>query len=336
MTIVIAEIGINHNGSLDLAKKLMDAAKAAGADYCKFQKRTIDIVYEGHLDDPRESPWGTTLGEQKRGLEFGEKEYDEIDNYSKWIGLPWFASAWDIESLAFLSKYKLPYNKVASAMLTNEQFLWAVRRDDKPIIMSTGMCTVEQLWDAACILKPEIIMHCVGQYPCPESDLNLMAIKALQNTFADWGVKIGYSGHEASVSPSVIAVALGAVAVERHITLDRSMYGSDQAASLEPNGFKSMVEQIRKIPIIMGDGIKRITEGEAAVAKKLRYWELATKLKDQVGYEHAPQSVKDMAERDIVQPSPSKVCPTCLGLCNPLKEGSGYCLTCDGTGRVNV
>ena len=272
MTLVISEIGLNHNGSLDLAKKLIDASQWAGADIVKFQKRTVDIVYAGQLDQPRESPWGTTLGEQKRALEFSRTQYDLLASYCHSIKMPWFASAWDIPSLEFLRKYDCPYNKIASAMVTNVPFLDAVAKECKETFMSTGLCSMEQVDRAQSFIRnrcPLWLMHCVGTYPCPEADLNLNMIEVLAERFQ---LPVGYSGHEASVSPSVMAVVLGAGAVERHVTLDRTMYGSDQAASLEPHGFKDMVDQIRKVPVVLGDGIKRITEGEKAVAKKLRYW----------------------------------------------------------------
>ncbi len=275
MTFIIAEIGINHNGSLDIAKQLIDAAKWAGADTVKFQKRTIDIVYAGQLDKPRESQWGKTNGDQKRGLEFSELQYDLIASYCESIKMPWFASAWDIPSLEFLRKYNLPWNKVASAMVKNIEFLAAVSWEHKPTFISTAMCDYDDIEQALKIFSKNIssssltLMHCVGTYPCAEEDLNLQMIPTLQKKYI---YPVGYSGHEASVSPSVIAAALGATAIERHITIDRSMYGSDQAASLEPHGFKSMVDQIRKLPAIMGDGIKKILPAEAEVAKKLRYW----------------------------------------------------------------
>lgn len=274
MTIIIAEIGINHNGSLELAQKLIDAAKWAGADYVKFQKRTVGLVYAGQLDQLRESPWGTTLGQQKDGLELSRLQYDEIAIYCKQQNMPWFASAWDIPSLDFLRSYECPYNKIASAMVTNLKFVRAVIREPQDIIMSTGLSTEDQIATAIYQInnpKRMTLLHCVGVYPCPEQDLNLRMIPMLKNAYPE--IRIGYSGHEASVSPSVVAAALGAEVIERHITLDRTMYGSDQAASLEPHGFKTMVDQIRKLPVIMGDGIKRVTEGEKAVARKLRYWE---------------------------------------------------------------
>jgi N-acetylneuraminate synthase len=276
MTFIVAEIGINHNGSLDIAKKLIDAAQWSGADAVKFQKRNIEIVYAGQLDKPRESPWGKTNGDQKRGLEFNELQYDLIASYCDSIKMPWFASAWDIPSLEFLRKYNCPWNKVASAMVKNIEFLAAVSWEHKPTFISTAMCDYDDIDRAVKIFSRNIssssltLMHCVGTYPCREEDLNLNMIPTLAKRYI---YPIGYSGHEASVSPSVMAVVLGATAVERHITLDRSMYGSDQAASLEPHGFKSMVDQIRKVPEVLGDGIKRILPAEAEVAKKLRYFE---------------------------------------------------------------
>ena len=231
MTFIIAEIGINHNGSLDLAKKLIDAAGMCGADAVKFQKRTVDIVYKGHLDDPRESPWGKTLGDQKRGLELSEADYDEIAKHCRYSEMPWFASAWDVPSLKFLSKYDLPYNKIASAMATNNDLLAAVGKEGKPVFLSTAMCTDLEINNAVQFLAGcrITLMHCVGTYPAAERDLNLRMI----DTLRQWHCHaVGYSGHETSVSPSVMAAVMGASAIERHITLDKSMYGSDQAAHL--------------------------------------------------------------------------------------------------------
>jgi N-acetylneuraminate synthase len=271
---VIAEIGINHNGSLDLARKLVDLAKAAGCDAVKFQKRTIDIVYTPEqLAQPRESPWGTTQGEQKAALEFGAAEYDAIDAHCRHAGVPWFASAWDIPSQRFLRGYGCPYNKVASAMNTHWAFLEEVAAERKPTFVSTGMSSWSDLDRAVAIFRahrcPIVLMHCVSEYPCPEDTLNLRLIPELRKRY---GVPVGYSGHEPSVSPSVFAAAFGAVAIERHITLSRAMYGSDQAASLEKPGLETLVAQLRKLPGVVGDGEKRITPGEAAVARKLRYW----------------------------------------------------------------
>ena len=273
MTFIIAEIGINHNGDIGLAKQLIDVAHQCGADAVKFQKRTVDIVYAGQLDQPRESPWGNILGDQKRGLELSENDYARINEHCIGIGMLWFASAWDEPSLKFLRKYDCPFNKIASAMVTNGPFVRQVALEGKPTFLSTGMCDNLQIAKAVMELQEKgcevTLMHTVSTYPAPESDLNLSCIRTLSERF---NLPVGYSGHETSVSPSVIAVALGAVAIERHLTIDRSMYGSDQAASLEPIGFKTLVDQIRKIPEILGDGVKRITEGEKAVAKKLRYW----------------------------------------------------------------
>lgn len=275
-TFITAEIGINHNGSLDTAKKLIDAAKWAGADAVKLQKRTVDLVYAGQLNRPRESPWGTTLGEQKRGLELDRLSWDLLASYCRSINFPLYASAWDLESLDFLQKYEFQWNKIASAMATNHDFVAAVGSERKPTFLSTAMCTNADIHNAINWLrggKAEKItlMHCVGTYPAAEADLQLCQIGKLRSAFY---LPVGYSGHEASVTPSVIAVALGAVAIERHITLDRSMYGSDQAASLEPEGFRRMVQMIRKLPVIVGKpGPREVTAGEKEVAKKLRYWE---------------------------------------------------------------
>lgn len=271
---VIGEIGINHNGSLDIAKQLIDMAKRCGCDAVKFQKRTIDIVYTQELlDSPRESPWGTTQRAQKEGLEFSEADYDEIDRYCRAAGIDWFASAWDIPSQKFMRKYNLSHNKVASAMVTHPDFLEAVAEEKKPTFLPTGMCTWEEIDRAVAIFKkhdcPLVLLHTVSEYPAPENVLNIGVMHALRDRY---NLPVGYSGHEASVSPSVIAAAQGAVAIERHITLDRAMYGSDQSASLEEAGLRDMVGMIRKIPVVLGDGQKRITEKEVGVASKLRYW----------------------------------------------------------------
>ena len=271
---VIAEIGINHNGSLEIAKHLIDLAKYAGCDAVKLQKRTVDLVYSKNiLDAPRESPWGTTQREQKLGLEFGEAEYDVIDNYCRHVGIDWFASAWDVPSQLFLRKYDLKYNKIASAMTTYSPLLEEVASEQRPTFISTGMCELSDIDHVVRIFRgmdcPFVLMHTNSTYPSPEEDLNLAVMATLRERY---DCPVGYSGHESSVSPTVVAAALGAVAVERHITLDRAMYGSDQAASLERQGVVSLVEQLRKIPVVIGANGKRITDGEAVVAKKLRYW----------------------------------------------------------------
>lgn len=271
---LIGEIGINHNGDMDITKKLIDMAKNAGWDAVKFQKRTIDIVYsEGVLNAPRESPWGTTQREQKEGLEFGKEEFDIIDAYCREKDIEWFASAWDIPSQEFLRQYEMPYNKVASALITHLDFLHAVASEGRPTFISTGMTTYGDIDRAVEIFRavecPFMLMHTISTYPSPEEDLNLSMMANLRERYS---CHVGYSGHEASVSPSVVAAAMGAAAIERHITLDRAMYGSDQAASLEWAGVSALADQVRKIPVIVGDSEKRITEGESGVAEKLRYW----------------------------------------------------------------
>jgi N-acetylneuraminate synthase len=271
---VVAEIGINHNGDVEIAKRLIEQAKAAGCDAVKFQKRSIDIVYsEDVLAQPRESPWGTTQREQKMGLEFCKEEYDAIDSYCQHLGIEWFASAWDIPSQHFLRQYGCKYNKIASAMATHGPFVREVASEQKPTFLSTAMCSYEDIDRAVEILTntdcPVILMHTVATYPAAAADLNLSVINALRKRYS---LPVGYSGHEASVSPSVMAAVMGAVAIERHITLDRAMYGSDQAASLELAGLLNLLGMVRKIPLCVGDGSKRILPAEEAVAGKLRYW----------------------------------------------------------------
>ena len=271
---VIAEIGINHNGDLTIARQLICAAHAAGCDAVKFQKRDIETVYTPELlAQPRQSPWGTTQREQKQGLEFGEAEYDEIDRYCRELGIAWFASAWDLSSLQFLRRYRLGYNKVASAMLTHRAFVEAVAAEQKLTFASTGMCTLEEVDAAMAVFSrhacPVVLMHTVSTYPTAPAELNLAAIDTLRRRY---GVPVGYSGHEASVEPSVVAAVLGAVAVERHVTLDRSLYGSDQSASLEPHELADLVARLRALPALFGDGEKRVGAAEASVAAKLRYW----------------------------------------------------------------
>lgn len=272
---IIAEIGINHNGDINVAKNLILLAKNCGCDAVKFQKRTIEIVYsKEELDKPRESPWGKTQREQKEGLEFSKKDYDEINDFCKKNNIIWFASAWDIPSLVFLDQYNLKYNKIASAMITHEEFLTEVAKRKKYTFVSTGMSEYKVIDRAVEIFKNNKcefeLMHTVSAYPCPEDQLNLHIIQDLKNRYK---CNVGYSGHEPSVSPTIVAVCLGATSVERHITLDRSMYGSDQAASLEKKGLEELVSVIRKIPIVTGSKEKNIFECEIEVAKKLRYWE---------------------------------------------------------------
>ncbi|NYT04809.1 MAG: N-acetylneuraminate synthase [Methanomicrobiales archaeon] len=271
---IIAEIGINHNGDIGIAKRLIDMAVAAGCDAVKFQKRTIDVVYTPEtLSAPRESPWGTTQREQKEGLEFGEAGYDEIDRYCREKGIIWFASAWDEESQRFLAKYHLQYNKVASAMLTNIAFLEVVARERRHTFISTGMSSLDDIDRAVAVFEkaqcPYSLLHCVSTYPSGDAEINLAVMDTLRERY---GCEIGYSGHEADILASIVAVSRGAAVIERHITLDRTMYGSDQAASLEAGDLEAMVSAIRRIPVIMGAGEKTVSEREAAVAKKLRYF----------------------------------------------------------------
>lgn len=267
---VIAEIGINHNGSVDIAKKLIDAAVLAGCDAVKFQKRTVDVVYTAEeLAKPRENPFGPTNGDLKRGLEFGEKEYREIDSYCKEKGILWFVSCWDEGSVDFMEKFNPPCYKIASASLTDDNLLKHHRKTGRPIIISTGMSTIEQIDHAVEILGSEdlIILHCTSTYPSQVEELNL---KAIQSLAARYGVPVGYSGHEVGLAPSVAAAAMGACMLERHITLDRAMWGSDQAASVEWQGFWRLVKDVRAIEKAMGDGVKRLYDSEVPVMQKLR------------------------------------------------------------------
>ena len=269
---VIGEIGINHNGDIDIAKQLIDVCVEAGADAVKFQKRTIDLVYKQEmLDGFRESPWGTTQREQKEGLEFNFDQYQEINDYCKKKDIKWFASAWDLESQKFLQKFDCEYNKIASAMIVYEDLLELVASEKKHTFISTGMSTYDDIDKAVGIFRkhecPFELMHTISTYPMKEEDANLNLIKTLQDKYE---CDVGYSGHEGGVSISVAAAALGITSLERHITLDRAMYGSDQAASLEPAGLRTLVGSVRKIPGAMGDGIKTIIEAEKPIAEKLR------------------------------------------------------------------
>jgi N-acetylneuraminate synthase len=270
---LIGEIGINHNGDLNLAKKLIDNCKNAGFDSVKFQKRTIDLVYaSSFLDSSRKSPWGTTQRDQKEGLEFNEIEYNEIDSYCKKQSIEWFASAWDIQSLIFLKKYNLKYNKIASAMIVDKNFLEKVAEEKKHTFISTGMSTTQNIDDAVNIFKkyscPFELMHCVSTYPMKPKDANLLTIQKLKERY---NCDVGYSGHENGVAISLAAYSLGITSLERHVTLDRTMYGSDQAASLEMTGMKNLVDSIKKMHLAYGtDKLGFITKEEEEIAKKLR------------------------------------------------------------------
>ena len=273
MVFVIAEIGINHNGSLDIAKKLIDIAATAGCDAVKFQKRSVEKLYpKKTLDQPRESPWGTTQREQKMGLEFSLKDYAVIDKYCKKKNIPWFASCWDIESQKQMRKFKTKYNKVASAMLIHEKLLKTIAEEKKYTFISTGMSTMKQIENAVKIFKkfkcPFELMHSHSAYPMKLDEANLKLIQTLKNKFK---CKVGYSGHETgSYLVCITASLLGATSIERHITLDRTMYGSDQSPSLEPEGLFRMVRDLRTIDKIQGDGKKRIWDSEIPAMKKLR------------------------------------------------------------------
>ena len=271
---VIAEIGINHNGSIEIAKELIDMAKDCGCDAVKFQKRTISIVYsESILNQYRESPWGKTQRAQKEGLELSIEDYDLVDFYCKEKKIQWFASSWDIPSQKLMRKYNFPHNKIASAMATNLEFISEVASEGIHTFISTGMMEINQIDKTVDIFIEKgcdfTLLHTVSTYPSKESDLNLKCISSLKDRY---NCNVGYSGHETTVSPSIVAAALGATAIERHITLDRSMYGSDQSSSLQKDGLRTLVNSIRKLPIIMGDGEKRIIKKELEISKKLRYW----------------------------------------------------------------
>jgi N-acetylneuraminate synthase len=273
MTIfIIGEIGINHNGDIKIAKKLIKIAKDAGFDAVKFQKRTIDLVYSKEmLDSPRESLWGTTQREQKEGLEFGFEEYQEIDRICKELIIEWYASAWDLESQKFLKQFNCKYSKVASAMIVEEELLQEIASEKKHTFISTGMCELHDIDNAVAIFQeakcPFELMHCVSTYPMADEDANLNCIKTLQDRY---GCNVGYSGHEVGLPISFAAVALGISSLERHITLDRAMYGSDQSSSVEPMGMRQLVSSARKVENAMGNGKVEMIQKEVSIAKKLR------------------------------------------------------------------
>lgn len=266
----VAEIGINHNGDLDLARKLISASLLAGCDAVKFQKRTVDVVYtREELARPRESPFGATNGDLKRGLEFGPEQYRDVAEYCRLHNILWFASCWDEASVDFLEPFNPPCYKIASASLTDDNLLRHHRRCGRPLILSTGMSTVEQIDRAVEVLGTGdlVLMHTTSTYPSKPEELNLRAIQTLQERYR---VPVGYSGHEVGLSTSVAAVALGACMIERHITLDRAMWGSDQAASVEPQGFARLVRDTRSVETALGDGVKRVFPSEVPILEKLR------------------------------------------------------------------
>jgi N-acetylneuraminate synthase len=273
MILFIAEIGINHNGDVNIAKQLIKIAKEIGCDAVKFQKRTVEKVYSKEiLDYPRDSPWGNTTRDQKVGLEFGEKEYNEINKYCSSLDIDWFASSWDVDSQLFLQTYNLKYNKIASAMLTNHELLNVVAKEGKHTFISTGMSTMDEILNAVNIFReqkcPFELMHTNSTYPMKLEEANLRCIDTLKKEF---DCDVGYSGHEvSSYLVCVLAVTFGITSIERHITLERTMYGSDQAASLEKTGFERMIRDVKLVENILGDGEKRVWDSEIPVMKKLR------------------------------------------------------------------
>jgi N-acetylneuraminate synthase len=269
---IVAEIGINHNGDMSICKKLIDVAVESGCDAVKFQKRDLSKVYtQDFLDSSRESPWGTTQREQKAGLEFSIDEYQEIDRYCKEKGIEWFASAWDLNSQKFLQQFDCKYNKVASAMIVYEDLLKMIAKEGKHTFISTGMTTYGDIQKAVDIFR-ELncsfeLMHTISTYPMKDEDANLKMINTLRERYK---CDVGYSGHEVGLAISNAAAALGITSLERHITLDRSMYGSDQSASVEPSGFRQLVGAVRKIELAIGDGVKKTIEAETPIAENLR------------------------------------------------------------------
>ncbi len=269
---IIAEIGINHNGDMNICKQLIDLAVSAGCDAVKFQKRDIESVYsKDFLELFRESPWGKTQRDQKMGLEFNKEQYQEIDDYCKKKNIDWFASAWDLKSQKFLRQFNCKFNKIASAMIVNEELLKLVSEEKKHTFISTGMSTLNDIKKAVNIFRdnncPFELMHCVSTYPMKDNDANLRTIVTLREMF---NCDVGYSGHETGLAISYAAAAIGISSLERHITLDRAMYGSDQAASLAPMGLKKIVSEVKKIERALGDGVKKFIEDEKKIAKKLR------------------------------------------------------------------
>jgi len=273
LVFVVAEIGINHNGDLEIAKKLIDIAVFAGCNAVKFQKRTVEKVYSKQvLDSPRDSPWGKTTREQKMGLEFTIKDFKIIDKYCKQKKIEWFVSCWDIDSQVEMRKFKTKYNKVASAMLTHHALLEEIAKENKYTFISTGMSTIKEIEQAVKIFRkykcPFELMHSHSAYPMPINEANLKVINTLKKKFKS---KVGYSGHESvGYLVCITAIMMGATSIERHITLDRSMYGSDQSASLESTGLLRLVRDIRSIETLLGDGKKRIWSSELPAKKKLR------------------------------------------------------------------
>ncbi len=270
-TYIIAEIGINHNGDVEVAKKLIETAHAAGVDAVKFQKRTPEICVPDHQKDQmRDTPWGyISYLDYRYKVEFGQEEYEEIDAFCQALGIDWLASSWDVPSLKFIDAFNPPAHKVPSALLTDHELLRAIKDTGRPVILSTGMSTINEIRDAVEILDMEnlLICHTTSSYPCPPEELNLKMIPTLKDLYT---CPIGYSGHEVGLVPSALAVAMGACLVERHVTLDRAMWGSDQAASVEPQGVRTLVKYIRVTEKALGDGEKHVYESEQSSRSKLR------------------------------------------------------------------
>ncbi len=267
---VIAEIGINHNGSVDLAKRIIDEAVMAGCDAVKFQKRTVSKVYTPEeLDVYRPNFYGSTNRDLKNGLELSFEDYKEIDAYCKAKKIMWFASCWDKDSVDFIEQFDVPCHKVASALLTDDELLLYIKKTGKPILLSTGMSSMDEIRHAVNILGEDnlVLFHCTSTYPTNHNEINLMVIEELKKEFS---CPIGYSGHERGLLPSILSVQVGASAVERHVTVDRTLWGSDQAASLEPEGLRRMVRDIRQVKLILGDGKKVVYDSELPVRAKLR------------------------------------------------------------------
>lgn len=267
---IIAEIGINHNGSVDLAKKMIDEAVMAGCDAVKFQKRTVTKVYTAEeLDVYRPNYYGSTNRDLKNGLEFSYEDYCEIDEYCKSKKIMWFASCWDKDSVDFIEQFDVPCHKIASALLTDDELLLHIKKTGKPILLSTGMSSMAEIRHAVELLGEDnlVIFHCTSTYPTNHNEINLKVIEQFKEEFS---CPIGYSGHERGLLPSILSVQVGASAVERHITVDRTLWGSDQAASLEPEGLRRMVRDIREVKSIMGNGVKCVYESEVPVRAKLR------------------------------------------------------------------
>jgi len=267
---IIAEVGINHNGDVKMAKELIDIAVMTGCDAVKFQKRTVDVVYTAEeLSKDRPSVFGTTNGDLKRGLEFGFAQYEEINNYCKQKNIIWLASCWDEASVDFMERFNPPCYKISSASLTDDNLLRHTKAKNRPILLSTGMSSMAQIEHAVDILGTDnlVIYHCTSTYPSDQAELNLSVINTFREKF---DCPIGFSGHERGVTPSILAAGFGANSVERHITIDRTLWGSDHAASLEPNGLFRMVRDIRQIPVMMGDGVKHVYKSELPIIEKLR------------------------------------------------------------------